>query len=49
MARPKIDPLHVVVYPSNFKGNNGHRMLYVASNAREEVDLDKLDEFLPQV
>lgn len=45
MARPKIDPLHVVVYPSNFNGSNGHKMLYVTSNAREEVDLEKLDEY----
>lgn len=44
MARQKIDPLHVVVYPSNFNGENGHKMLYVASNAREEIGLDKLDE-----
>lgn len=45
MARQKIDPLHVVVYPSNFTGEKGHRMLYVSSNAREEVDIKKLDEF----
>lgn len=45
MARQKTDPLHVVVYPSNFNDDNGHKMLYVSSNAREEVGLDKLDDF----
>ena len=29
MARQKTDPLHVVVYPSNFNGDNGQKMLYV--------------------
>lgn len=45
MARQKTDPLHVVVYPSNFNGDNGHRILYVASNAREEIGIEKLDEY----
>lgn len=45
MARQKTDPLHVVVYPSNFNDDNGHKMLYVSPNAREEVGLDKLDDF----
>lgn len=45
MARQKTDPLHVVVYPSNFNGENGHKMLYVASNAREEISLEQLDKY----
>lgn len=45
MARQKTDPLHVVVYPSNFKDGNGHRMLYVASNAREEIGIKQIDEY----
>ena len=45
MVRQKTDPLHVVVYPSNFNGDNGQKLLYVASNAYEEVGLDKLDNF----
>ena len=39
MARQKTDPLHVVVYPSNFNDDNGHKMLYVSSNAREERNI----------
>ena len=45
MARQKTDPLHVVVYPSNFNGDNGQKMLYVSSKAREEIELDKLDAY----
>lgn len=45
MTRQKTDPLHVVIYPSNFKGSNGRNMLYVASNAREDISVEKLDSF----
>lgn len=45
MAKQKTDPLHVVIYPSNFNAANGQKMLYVSSNAREEVSLEKLDTF----
>lgn len=45
MARAKRDPLHVLVYPSNFVGKNGHKMLYVASNTYDEVSIEELDKY----
>lgn len=45
MSRTKKAPLHVLVYPSNFEGKNGHKMLYVSSNTYDEVSLEELDEY----
>lgn len=44
MARQKKDPLHVIVYPSNFEGKNGQKMLYVSANTHDEVSMDELDD-----
>lgn len=46
MARPKRDPLHVMVYPSNYKDKDGQRILYASANAHEEVTLEDLDEYI---
>lgn len=43
MARQKKEPLHVIVYPSNFDGKNGEKMLYVSANTHDEVSLEDLD------
>lgn len=46
MARPKKDPLHVIVYPSNYKDKDGQRVLYASANTNEEVTLEDLDEYI---
>lgn len=43
MVRQKKSPLHVTIYPSNFNGKNGNRMLYVSSNTHDEITINELD------